>query len=178
LLTTVVVFTAELGLECGILGNLGITGVMLSLVTLAAAGATLVAGRYSDSFEDRIALVLPSLGVMAIGFVTVAMVPTLPGIVAGGIVAAVGGGGGLGPVLKAYLGDISPPQDVEKLGGAYNVFGNLGSILGPIVALPAASSMGFDVVYFGCAGLRVIAALLVAKTLLSTAPTAGPTVSS
>jgi len=171
-----VVFTAELGLECGILGNLGITGVMLSLVTLAAAGATLVAGRYSDSFEDRIALVLPSLGVMAIGFVTVAMVPTLPGIVAGGIFAAVGGG--VGPVLKAYLGDISPPQDVEKLGGAYNVFGNLGSILGPIVALPAASSMGFDVVYFGCAGLRVIAALLVAKTLLSTAPTAGPTVSS
>ncbi|PSP50992.1 MFS transporter, partial [Halobacteriales archaeon QH_3_68_24] len=116
-LTTVVVFTAERGLEIGILGNMGVTGVMLALVTLAAAGSTLVAGRYSDSFDDRIHLVLPSLGVMAVGFVTVAMVPTLVGIVAGGVVAAVGGGA-VGPVLKAYLGDISPPGDVAKLGGA------------------------------------------------------------
>ena len=168
-LTTVVVFTAKLGVELGILSDMGVTGVMLALVTLAAAGATLVAGRYSDTFDNRIALVLPALGVMAIGFVTVAMVPTLPGIVVGGVVAAVGGGA-VGPVLKAYLGDISPSQDVAKLGGAYNVFGDLGSILGPIVALPAASSMGFDVVYFGCAGLGVVAALLVAKTLLSAAP--------
>ena len=167
-------FTAKLGVELGILSDMGVTGVMLALVTLAAAGATLVAGRYSDTFDNRIALVLPSLGVMAIGFVTVAMVPTLPGIVVGGVVAAVGGGA-VGPVLKAYLGDISPSQDVAKLGGAYNVFGDLGSILGPIVALPAASTMGFDVVYFGCAGLGIVAGILVAKTLFWTAPKAGPT---
>ena len=174
-LTTVVVFTAELGLEIGVFGNVGITGVMLALVTLAAAGSTLVAGRYSDSFDDRIHLILPSLGVMAVGFVTVAMVPTLVGIVAGGVVAAVGGGA-VGPVLKAYLGDISPPGDVAKLGGAYNVFGDLGAILGPMVTLPAASRVGFDAVYFGCAGLGVIAAVLVAKTLLSGTPMPGSTV--
>ena len=174
-LTTVVVFTAERGLEIGILGNMGATGVMLALVTLAAAGSTLVAGRYSDSFDDRIHLVLPSLGVMAVGFVTVAMVPTLVGIVAGGVVAAVGGGA-VGPVLKAYLGDISPPGDVAKLGGAYNVFGDLGSILGPMIALPAASRVGFDAVYFGCAGLGAVAAVLVVKTLLSASPTPGLTV--
>ena len=174
-LTTVVVFTAELGLEIGVFGNVGITGVMLALVTLAAAGSTLVAGRYSDSFDDRIRLVLASLGVMAVGFVTVAMVPTLIGIVAGGVVAAVGGGA-VGPVLKAYLGDISPPGDVAKLGGAYNVFGDLGAILGPMVTLPAASRVGFDAVYFGCAGLGAVAAVLVAKTLLSGTPMPGPTV--
>ena len=169
-LTTVVVFTAELGLELGALGDMGVTGVMLALITLAASGSTLMAGRYSDSFDDRISLVLPSLGVMAIGFVTVAIVSTLTGIMAGGIVAAVGGGA-VGPVLKAYLGDISPPEDVAKLGGAYNVFGDLGSILGPMVALPAASSVGFDAVYIGCAGLGAVATVLVAKTLLSAAPT-------
>ena len=78
---------------------------------------------------------------MAVGFVTVAMVPTLVGIVAGGVVAAVGGGAA-GPVLKAYLGDISPPGDVAKLGGAYNVFGDLGSILGPMIALPRSVTRG------------------------------------
>ncbi len=174
-LTTVVVFAANLGLEVGGLGNMGVTGFLLALVTLAAAGSTLVAGRYSDSFDDRISLVLPSLGVMAIGFLTVAMVPTLVGIVAGGVVAAAGGGGA-GPVLKAYLGDISPPGDVAKLGGAYNAFGDLGSILGPMVALPAASRVGFDAVYFGCAGLGVVAAILVAKTLINVAPTPSQTV--
>jgi len=38
-------------------------------MTSDIAGATLVAGRYSDSFDDRIYLVVPSLCVMAIGFV-------------------------------------------------------------------------------------------------------------
>ena len=174
-LTTVVVFTARLGLELGALGDMGVTGVMLALVTLAAAGSTLVAGRYSDSFDDRIHLVLPSLGVMAVGFVTVAMVPTLAGIVAGGVVAATGGGA-VSPILKAYLGDISPSGDVAKLGGAYNVFGDLGGILGPMVALPAASRVGFDAVYFGCAGLGVVAAVLVATTLTKAAPTPSQTV--
>jgi MFS family permease len=168
-LTTVVVFIASLGLELSGIGDMGVTGVMLALVTLAASGSTLMAGRYSDSFDDRISLVLPSLCVMAVGFVTVAMVPTLAGIVAGGVVAAVGGGAA-GPVLKAYLGDISPSGDVAKLGGAYDVFGDLGGILGPVIALPAASRLGFDAVYFGCAGLGVVAAVLVATTLLSAAP--------
>jgi MFS family permease len=175
-LTTVVMFTAELGLELGGLGDMGVTGFLLALVTLAAAGSTLVAGRYSDPFDDRLTLVLPSLCVMAVGFVTVAAVPTVTGIVAGGIVAAAGGGA-VGPVLKAYLGDISPPGDVAKLGGAYNVFGDLGSILGPIVALPAASRVGFDAVFVGCAVLSAVALALVVRTLFSTAPVPGATVS-
>jgi MFS family permease len=174
-LTTVVVFAARLGLELGGLGDMGVTGVLLALVTLAAAGSTLVGGRYSDSFDDRLSLVLPSLFVMAVGFVTVAIVPTLTGIVAGGVVAA-GGGGAVGPVLKAYLGDISPPEDIAKLGGAYNALGDLGAILGPMVALPVASRVGFDAVYFGCAGLGAVAAILVARTLLSAAPVPRSTV--
>jgi len=174
-LTTVVVFAAKLGLKLGALSDMGVTGVMLALVTLAAAGSTLVAGRYSDSFDDRLYLVFPSLCVMAVGFVTVAVVPTLAGIIAGGVVAAVGGGA-VSPILKAYLGDISPSGDVAKLGGAFNVFGDLGGILGPMVALPAASRVGFDAVYFGCAGLGVIAAVLVATTLTKAAPTPSQTV--
>lgn len=174
-LTTAVVFAAQLGLEFGWLGTTSVTGSMLALVTVTASGSTLVAGRYSDSFDNRLSLVLPSLCVMAIGFVTVGMFSTLSGIVAGGVVAAAGGGA-VGPILKAYLGDISPPEDVAKLGGAYDVVGDLGGILGPVLALPAASSVGFEALYFGCAGLGVAAAILVAGTLLSVDPTPGSTV--
>jgi len=174
-LTTLVVLAAKRGFEIGSLGDMGVTGFMLALVTSAAAGSTLVAGRYSDSFDDRIYLVVPSLCVMVAGFVTVAAVPTLVGIVTGGGVAAIGGGAA-GPILKAYLGDISPPGDVAKLGGAYNAFGDLGGILGPMIAIPVASRVGFDVVYFGCAGLSALAVILITKTLLSTALTPGSTV--
>jgi len=166
-LTSVVVFAARLGLELGGFGDIGVSGVILAVVTLGAAGSTLVAGRYSDALDNRISLVVPALGVMTLGFVTVALIPTVPGIMTGGAVAAIGGGA-TGPVLKAYLGDISPVEDVAKLGGAYDAFGDLGGVLGPVVALPAASSMGFDVVYFGCAGLGVVAAVLIAKMLLLT----------
>jgi len=165
-LTSVVVFAARLGLELGGLGDIGVSGVILAVVTSFAAGSTLVAGRYSDALDDRVSLVLPALGVMTIGFVTVALVPTVVGIMTGGAVAATGGGA-TGPVLKAYLGDISPAEDVAKLGGAYDVFGDLGGVLGPVVALPAASAVGFDAVYVGCAGLGVVTAVLTANTLRS-----------
>ncbi|WP_255196680.1 MFS transporter [Halorarius litoreus] len=174
-LTTVVVFAAKFGLELGGLGDMGVTGVMLALVTLSASGAMLVAGRFSDTTDGRLFLVLPSLCVMALGFLTVALVPTLAGILGGGVVAALGGGAAA-PVLKAYLGDISPPGDVAKLGGAYDGLGDLGGILAPVLALPAASSMGFETLYLGCAGLGVTAAILVAGTLLSVGTTPGSTV--
>lgn len=174
-LTTVVVFSAELGLELGGFGDMGVTGFLLALVTLSAASATLVAGRYADAVDDRMYLVLPGLCVMALGFVVVAVVPTLVGIVTGGVVAA-SGGGAVGPALKAYLGDISPAGDVGKLGGAYDVFGDLGSILGPMIGLPAASLVGFDALYVGCAGLSAVAIILVATSLLSIRSPPQPTV--
>ena len=77
----------------------------------------------------------------------------------------------------AVEGDATDPGDVAKLGGAYNVFGDLGAILGPIIALPVASNVGFDAVYFGCAGVAILATILVVKTLGFAAPTLGSTIS-
>lgn len=49
---------------------------------------------------------------MAVGFVTVEMVPTLVGIVAGGVIAPTGGGAN-SPILKADLVDISARERVK-----------------------------------------------------------------
>lgn len=69
----------------------------------------------------------------------------------------------------AYLGDISPADDVGKLGGVYNVFGDLGSTLGPIVALPLVARVGFTAEYLACTILALGAALLVSRNLLGDA---------
>ncbi|KPN30296.1 major facilitator superfamily protein [Halolamina pelagica] len=65
----------------------------------------------------------------------------------------------------AYLGDIAPGGDVGKLGGVYNVFGDLGSTIGPLVALPVASVVGMRLEYLVCAGIAVLTAAMVLATL-------------
>lgn len=168
-LTTVVLFATELGLSFGALGGVGVGGVVLALSSVGAAGANLAAGRVSDALERRLLVVVPSLAVLAGGFALVAAVPTLSGVLAGALAAGVGGGAA-SPVLYAALGDISPSTDVGKLGGAFNVFGDVGAIAGPVVALPAADSFGFDALYLGCGGLGVLAAVVVATALHSANP--------
>jgi MFS family permease len=121
-------------------------------------------GRYSDSLTNRAALTLPALGVFASGFALLALYPSLEATLLG--VALIGiGVGGTNPPLLAYLGDISPADDVGKLGGAYNVFGDLGSTLGPLVALPFAAAFGFRVEYLACVALIGVVGLLAVRTL-------------
>jgi MFS family permease len=76
------------------------------------------------------------------------------------------GVGGSNPPLMAYLGDISPADDVGKLGGVYNVFGDLGSTLGPVLALPLVARIGYTAEYLACALLALGVAVLVFRTLL------------
>lgn len=172
-LSTVVVFAAENEIAIAGLGESAISGVILAASTLCASAATMVAGRYSDTLENRSLLIVPSLVVLAAGFVLVAMVQTLTGLAVGVIVASVGGGA-VGPALLAYLGDISPAEDVGKLGGVYNVVRDVGGILGPVVALPLASTVGFAAEYLACAVVALLAAALVGTTLLSASTTPSP----
>jgi MFS family permease len=82
------------------------------------------------------------------------------------------GVGGTNPPLLAYLGDISPAGDLGKLGGAYNTFGDLGSTLGPLVALPVAARFPVGEAYLACVVLVVLAAVLVGGTLFGADATA------
>lgn len=58
-----------------------------------------------------------------------------------------------------------------KLGGLYNVFGDVGVSLGPLLALPALSAVGFTVTYSVSALVAVACLLLVNATLLATPET-------
>jgi MFS family permease len=73
------------------------------------------------------------------------------------------------PAVVAFLvlPDVSP--DVGKLGGVYNVFGDLGSTLGPLVALPLVARVGFAAEYLTCVVLALGVAVLVSRTLLGDA---------
>jgi MFS family permease len=142
----------------------------MGLGVLASSGATVVSGRISDALEVRALVTLPAFGLLAAGFAVLAFVTSLAGLV-GGVVLVGVGVGSAGPALLATLGDLSPADDVGKLGGLYNVFGDVGLSLGPLVALPAVSAVGFTVTYSVSALVAVACLLLVNATLLATPDT-------
>ncbi|NHX35368.1 MULTISPECIES: MFS transporter [Halolamina] len=164
LLSTVVLYTREFDIGLGSLASTGVSGIVMAISVLAMSVTTLVVGRLSDTLSSRTYTVIPALGLLAGGFALLALVPSVESTVVG--VALVGiGVGGTGPPLMAYLGDIAPGGDVGKLGGVYNVFGDLGSTIGPLVALPFASVVGMRIEYLVCAGLAVLTATMVLATL-------------
>ncbi|WP_345778658.1 MFS transporter [Halobaculum magnesiiphilum] len=163
LLSTVVLYTEANDISLGGFAGAGTSGLVMAVSVVALAGANLAVGRFSDSM-GRLTTVVPGLALFGSGFALTALVPTAPGVLAG--VGLVGAGAGLtGPPLLAYLGDIAPGGDVGKLGGVYNVFGDLGSTLGPLVALPLAAEIGLSGEYLACAGLVVVAGVIAATTL-------------
>jgi MFS family permease len=167
LLTTAVKYAAVLDLNLGEvgLGAAGVTGIVMGAGVLASSAATVVAGRVSDRLDRRELATLPAFGVLAAGFATLALVPTLAGVF-GGVLLVGAGVGGAGPVLLAALGDRSPAGSEGKFGGVYNVFGDMGLSIGPLVAFPAVTSIGYETTYLTCAGVGVVCLLLVNATLL------------
>lgn len=166
LLSTIVLYAEAFGIGFGGISAIGISGIVMGVSVLSASVTTVISGNLSDRLDNRVLVTLPALGVFAIGFALLGVFPTLESTLIG--VGLIGVGvGGTNPPLLAFLGDISPAADVGKLGGVYNVFGDLGATLGPIVALPFAAIIGYQAEYLICAAGGVALGLFVLYTLLT-----------
>ena len=165
LLSTVVLYAQYYGIEIGPLSGTGASGVVMGVGVLGAGVTTILAGRFSDRLDNRAVMAIPGLGTLGTGFLILALFPALPTLLIG--ISLVGVGVGVtNPPLLAFLGDLSPTTDVGKLGGVYNVFGDLGASLGPVVAVPMVTGLGFRIGYLACVvlvGLVVFVALALVK---------------
>jgi DHA1 family multidrug resistance protein-like MFS transporter len=164
LLSTVVLYTTEHTIEFGTLAETGVSGLVMAVSVLFMSITNLAVGRLSDTLPSRTYTVLPALGLLGAGFAVLGFVPTPTGILVGIALTGVGVGG-TGPPLMAYLGDIAPGGDVGKLGGVYNVFGDLGSTLGPLVALPLTAYVTVGEEYLLCVLVVGVTAGVVLATL-------------
>jgi len=164
LLSTVVLYAGENGISFAAVSETGTSGVIMAASVLALSLTNLGVGRFSDRMASRTALVLPGLAVFGAGFAVLGLRPTASGTLAGVALAGIGVGA-VGPPLLAYLGDIAPGDDVGKLGGAYNVFGDLGSTAGPVVAMPLAARIPVAVEYLLCVAVVAATAGVVVATL-------------
>ena len=166
LLTTAVKYAAALDLQAGVLTAAGVSGLVMGGGVVVSSIATVLSGRLSDRLDHRALVTLPAFVLLACGFAALALVPSFLGV-AGGVALIGAGTGGSGPALLATLGDISPAGETGKFGGLYNVFGDIGLSIGPLVAFPAVTAFGYPAMYLTCAALAVGCLLLVNATLLS-----------
>jgi MFS family permease len=165
LLVTIVLYAQRHGIRIGTLSSIGVSGVLMSVGVVASGAATVFTGKFSDSLQNRAFVAVPALGVFAAGFATLALAPTLVGIVVAVVLIGFGSGG-TSPPLMALLGDISREGDVGKMGGIYNVFGDIGATIGPVVALPVANRFGYRTEYLLCVGIVVVVTLVFVRPLL------------
>ncbi|MFC6941503.1 MFS transporter [Salinirubellus sp. GCM10025818] len=178
LLATVAKYAEATGATLSTLEATGISGVVLAVGVLSASGSTLLAGRISDRLSNRALLLFPTFGAMAVGLLVLASLPTLAGMFLG--TALVGfGSGGSGPTLLAILGDITPGDEVGRMGGVYNILGDAGLTLGPLLAVPMVDVwFGFGTTYAICAGGVGLALLLSALPLVRDGGLASPSLRS
>jgi len=166
LLATVAKYAEATGVTLSMLAATGISGVVLAVGVLSASAATLVAGRVSDDLSNRALLLFPTFGAISAGLAVLAFRPTLAGMFLGSALVGVGTGGS-GPTLLAILGDITPGDEVGRMAGVYNVLGDVGLTLGPLVAIPMVDVWpGFEATYVLCAGGVVLALFVSALPLL------------
>jgi MFS family permease len=154
LLSTVVLYADTYGISIPGLSAVGSSGFFMAIAMLALSATTVLSGRLSDRLDNRSRLAVPALGVFAFGFALLGSVPSFPSMVVGIMCIGIGVGG-TNPPLMAFLGNLSRAADVGKMGGIYNVFGDIGSTAGPLVALPVADAVGYRVEYLACAGLAI-----------------------
>ncbi len=165
-LSTLARYANVYDLEIALLSAAGVSGVVMALGVLTSGATTLGTSWISDRMSDRTLLTVPAFLSMAAGFLLIGYIPTIEALLVA--ITLVGGGMGVAaPALMAILGDLTPGDELGRMGGVYNVMGDIGLSLGPLVAIPAVDSwFGYQWTYVLCAALVASCLLFVSAPLL------------
>ncbi|SFS87294.1 MFS transporter [Halostagnicola kamekurae] len=165
-LSTLARYASDYGLELSTLGAAGISGIVMGLGVITSGSMTVVTGWASDMVSDRTLLTVPAFLSMGAGFLIIAYVPTLEALL-GAIVLVGAGMGAAAPAMLAIVGDLTPGDELGRMGGVYQVMGDVGLSLGPLVAIPAVDLwFGYQLTYILCAALVFSCLTVVSLPLL------------
>jgi DHA1 family multidrug resistance protein-like MFS transporter len=145
---------------------LGMSTVGVGGVFAVAVGAEFVvlypAGSFSDRF-GRKRVLIPALAGLAVMMTVTgwATTPVMLGVLLGAL-GLTSGSAASGPA--AMLADVAPPDRSGTAVGLFRFFGDLGFVLGPLVAGVVAGSFGFRWAFAAMAAPAVVAMVLVART--------------
>ena len=166
LLSTVASYATAENMQLYGLSGGGISGVVLATGVFSSSVTMVLAGRVSDRLDNRVVITVPAFVSMASGLALLGLSATLEALFLG--VALVGiGTGGSGPALLAILGDITPGSEIGRMGSVYNVMGDVGLVLGPLLAVPMVEVWpGYRTSYYLYGAAVVLTMAVVAIPLL------------
>lgn len=157
LLATLVLLVAQRGLFVPGLHEQGSAGVLMAMLMLFRASAALSAGSWLDRGHSRTGPLSLAVASLAVGFCLMGVASTLwqaaLGLMATGI-----GTGALTVPLLSLLGDLTLEHERGRALATYQVFGDVGGSVGPIVGLQIGTSLGFMPLYTGI-GVLIAATL-------------------
>lgn len=152
LLATVVVLVHDRSVQLFGMGDQGTAGLVMAVLMACSSLMALALGRGVDRLPLRSAVVLPSLSVLAVGFVVLALAHTIATTLVGTLLVGASFNGITLPMLT-LLGDVTQPDQYGRAVGIYQVFGDIGGSLGPIVGLESGAHFGLEATYLGLAAL-------------------------
>jgi MFS family permease len=156
LLATLVIFITRRGLILPGLGGQGSAGVLMGFLMLWRAAAAIAIGRCLDRTRHRRTALLPAaVGLLLLGFILLAIAHNLWWACAGLMCLGAGTGAVTIPLLT-LLGDVTSADRRGRALAIYQVFGDIGGSLGPIVGLEAGMDFGFLAIYLGLAAIFAI----------------------
>jgi DHA1 family multidrug resistance protein-like MFS transporter len=156
LFATLVLFLGTHTISIAGLDARGSSGALMAVTVLFGSVWMFAGGKASDVLKHRVPTLLLFLGVFLVGFLVLAIVNGLSGVLVACMLVGTGYGGTSGPML-ALLADLTPDSRMGRAMGTNNVLGDLGGGIGPLISLPLVELVGFPAVYAACAGVPLLA---------------------
>jgi MFS family permease len=133
----------------------GTAGLVMAALMTCSSVMALIIGRSLDRVRLRSTLLVPALAGLAAGFAVLAFADTLWLLFVGVVIVGLSYNG-IGLPMLALLGDVTHDQHGRAV-GIYQVFGDIGGSIGPIVGLEAGINVGLLPLYLGIAVLPALA---------------------
>ncbi|SEQ34341.1 Predicted arabinose efflux permease, MFS family [Natrinema salaciae] len=156
-------------------GEQGTSGLLMAVSASSGAVFTISGGKISDAVGARMPVLLVFLATSCAGFAVLTVAPSLGAVVLACVLIGAGQGGVGGP-LTALLADLTPEERMGRAMGTNNIFGDVGGGLGPLLSLPFADAVGFDVLYALSAIVPLLAGAVLVAGIYSYTGSLSPTV--
>lgn len=133
----------------------GTAGVLMAMMIGSSAVTSWYIGKRLDRRQGRAGPLLVGVAVLLVGFVMLALAWQAPMAVAALVLIGIGMGG-INVPLILLIGELAPEGSHGRAIGVYQVLGDLGGSLGPIVGLEALLRFGSTQMFFGLTALLAV----------------------
>lgn len=163
ILCTLVLLAQERNISIAGMGAQGTSGLLMAVMMGVAALSAIMMGRAVDAIRLRSTPLIPSLLGLALGFVILGLAQTLPVMLLGAVVTGLSYNSVTMPMM-ALLGDAAGERQHGPAAATFQLFGDIGGTIGPILGIEMATRVGLEPLYLMLAAF-IASAVLVAVWL-------------